>query len=369
MLRLIIVGLAVLLIPLAAMACSICGGSFATRSTLREKLLQSVVVVEGTLKNAKPNADDLGGTTEFHFGTALKSTALWKETKQVLLPKYYPTIGTTPARFLIFFEADENALRMVHGVESTVALIDYLQATTKFAKPGPLLLTHAFGYLEHTDATVAQEAFLEFALANDADIAAAKKQYDPKKLRAWIAAKETPIERIGVYAILLGLCGEPSIDAPTFQKWMIDERFSTQLSGLIAGLIQLDAQAGWTNLNKLMTDSQLPFTRRLSALLAMQFLQATSGKVHQADIVKVCGLLITDVEFADLIIDDLRRWAWWDHTEKILASYNTTSPKILKRTIVRYALQCPEKPAAVFIARIRATEPDLVKKVEDTLKP
>lgn len=359
----------VLLAAQVASACSICGGSFATRTTLREKLAQSVVVIEGTLKNAKPNADDLGGTTEFQFGTTLKTTDKWKDTKLVVLPKYYPTIGSTPTRYLIFFESTDDKLLMIHGVESTAALTGFLQASAKFAKPGPQLLAQVFTQLEHSDATVGSEAFLEFALANDADIAAAKKQYDPKKLRAWITAKDTPVERIGVYAILLGLCGDADTDAPAFRKWMTEERFSTQLSGLIAGWISLDAKAGWANLNSILSDAKLPFTQRLSALSALRFLQATAGPAHRADIVHACGQMVTDAEFADLIIDDLRRWAWWDHTEKILASYTTTSPKILKRTIIRYALQCPEKPAAIFIAKVRAAEPELVKKVEDTLKP
>jgi hypothetical protein len=369
MLRLIWVLVAICVTVQTCLACSICGGSFATRTTLREKLAQSVVVVEGTLKNAKPNTDDTGGTTEFHFGTTLKTTEKWKDTRLVVLPKYYPTIGSTPARYLIFFEVTDDKLLMIHGVESTAALTEFLQVSAKLAKTGPQLLAQAFTQLEHPDALVASEAFLEFALASDADIAAAKKQYDPKKLRAWINAKDTPIERIGVYAILLGLCGDATTDAPAFKKWMTEERFGTQLSGLIAGMIQLDAKAGWANLNVILSDTKLPFTQRLSALLALRFLQATVGPVHRADIVKACGQMVTDAEFADLVIDDLRRWAWWDHTEKILASYNATSPKILKRTIVRYALQCPEKPAAVFIAKVRATEPDLVKKVEDTLKP
>jgi hypothetical protein len=359
----------VLLSAGVASACSICGGSFSTRTTLREKFSQAAVVVEGTLKNAKPNADDLGGTTEFHFGTVLKTTDKFKDTKLVVLPKYYPTIGSTPTKYLIFFDVSDAKLLMVHGVESTPAVLEYLQATTKFPKPGPPLLAHAFTQLEHTDTGVAGEAFLEFALANDADIAAAKKHYDPKKLLAWMNAKETPVERIGVYAILLGLCGDPTADAPAFRKWMTEERFSTQLSGLIAGWILLDAKAGWANLNAILADNALPFATRLSALMALRFLQATAGTTHRAEIVQTCGMLLKDIEFTDVIIDDLRRWAWWDHTETVLAVYTMKTSKTMKRTLIRYALQCPDKTASEFITKVRSAEPELVKKVEDTLKP
>jgi hypothetical protein len=350
-----------------ASACSICGGSFSTRTTLREKFAQSVVVVEGTLKNGKPNADDLGGTTEFHFGTVLKTSDAWKDTKLVVLPKYYPTIGTTPTPYLIFFEVADNKLLMMHGVESTTALVEYLKTITKYSKPDKLLPA-AFTNLEAAEAGVAGEAFLEFALANDADIAAARKLYDPKKLRAWMNAKETPVERIGVYAILLGLCGDAATDAVAFRKWMAEERFATQLSGLLAGLVQLEAKVGWKELNSILVDAKQPFTTRLSALLALRFLQATAGVTHREAIVQSCGALVTDAEFADVIIDDLRRWAWWDHTATVLGSYAVKAPKTLKRTIVRYALQCPDMGAVAFITKLRQTEPELVKKVEEALR-
>jgi len=68
------------------------------------------------------------------------------------------------------------------------------------------------------------------------------------------------------------------------------------------------------------------------------------------------------------LIDDLRRWGWWDCTTEVLSAYAKAKSKLAKSTILRYALSSPNAECATFIAATRKTEPDLVAKAEALLK-
>ena len=68
--------------------------------------------------------------------------------------------------------------------------------------------------------------------------------------------------------------------------------------------------------------------------------------------------------------DDLRRWGWWDLTPEVLKHFDspTHAAPIVRRGIVRYALQCPTEEAKRFVAAVRQKDPKLVEKVEESLK-
>jgi len=90
----------------------------------------------------------------------------------------------------------------------------------------------------------------------------------------------------------------------------------------------------------------------------------------RAEIVKCYRALVTKGDLADLAIDDLRRWQWWDLTADVLAQFDKPShaSKIVQKGIVRYALQAPGEEAKLFVAAARAKQPKVVADVEETLK-
>ena len=137
---------------------------------------------------------------------------------------------------------------------------------------------------------------------------------------------------------------------------------------MLAGAVLLDSASGWAEVRRLLHDAKKPFEQRLSALQAVRFLQATRGVEQRIPIMDCLAPLCADVDFADLVMDDLRRWAWWDHTEAIIAQYKATSPRGLKRSILRYALSSPDRPCAAFVATVRAGEPEVVAKAEASLR-
>ena len=60
----------------------------------------------------------------------------------------------------------------------------------------------------------------------------------------------------------------------------------------------------------------------------------------------------------------------WDLTAKVLAQYGrpTHDTPIVRRTIIRYALCCPQPEARQFIANLRRLDPELVRELEEGLE-
>src|SRR5437867_3629187 len=88
-----------------AIACSICGGDFRGRATLRQDATAARVVVFGKLTNPRPNPDPLvgGGTTDLKIERVLKGRDL-AVGATITLPRYFPGTAAGPTHALAFFD-------------------------------------------------------------------------------------------------------------------------------------------------------------------------------------------------------------------------------------------------------------------------
>ena len=365
------VAAAVLLIaawPVAA--CSVCGPGVLAKNTLREQLSQAKAAVVGTLKNPKPNPTGTGGTTEFHFAKTLKPAAILAKKDGFTLPHYFPVVGDTPADYLFFFDEASGEPIVTGGVPSSAAVVDYLTAAGKIdSKDTAARLAFYFKHLNSADTTVAADAFLEFAKAPDADILKAKGGFDADRLVKLLANPKTPDERLGVFAALLGLCGEARHTAvfADLLKEPLAERVRASLGGVLAGFVLLEPKGGWSAVRGVLGDDKRPFEQRLSALGTVRFLQATRPEA-KADVLAVCRGMLASSDFADLVIEDLRRWGWWDLSSDVFAAWGQPAGEVreVKKAIVRYALACPKADAATFLDSARKTDAKLVSQVEQS---
>lgn len=364
---------AALLFALPAPACSVCGGSWKTKTTLREWFHQSKAVVAGTLKNPKPDQSGVGGTTEFHFAKTLKSAAAVERVTSLVIPQYFPVIGDTPPDYLFFFDEVNGKPTMAYGVPSSAAVVDYLTAAAKLDPKDPApLLGFYFQHLGAADGTVAADAFTEFAKAPDADILTAKGKFDPDALAKLLTDPQTPDERLGLFAALLGVCGSEK-HAKVFTELLkepLADRVRDNLGGILSGYVLLSPRAGWEVIHHAAADRKAPFARKYAPLSAMRFLQAARPKESKEHILAVYGRLIADPDVADLVIEDLRRWGWWEKTADVLAAWDGPPGEVreVKKAIVRYALSCPQDGATAFLAEARKADPKLVEKVEQLYK-
>jgi len=330
-------------------------------------------VLHGQLKNPRfdPKTDD--GFTDLHVTTALKDDPA-RTGAVVVLRSYLPVVGNTPTEYIVFCGVGNGKLDPTGGVSATAAVLAYLKAAAKLDDTDVAArLGFAFKHLDSADATVAADAFFEFARASDADILKAAKVIDPVKVRKLITASETPAERIGVFAFLLGVSGGPAdaaFLAGLLKENPLPERTSGAFGGLLAGYILLAPKDGWAFTAGLLGDAKQSYSVRLSAISTVRFFQAARGNDCKPDVLKCCAALLPHGDLADQAVEDLRRWGYWDLTADILAQYAkaTHSAPIVRRGIVRYALCAPTDDAKRFVAAVRQTDPKLVAGVEELLE-
>ena len=357
----------------AAPACTFCRGPIRSQATLRMRYAAAKFVVQGTLKNPRFDPQTDRGSTDFHFTTVLKDDPYRKEQKKLTIPQYLPVIGDTPTDYLLFCDLVEGKLEPLPGLSCRPAVLEYLKAATTIDDADPARkLGFFFKHLDSADATVASDAFLEFARASDVEILKASAQLDPAKVRKLIADPNSPLERLGVFAFLLGVCGKQAdaeFLAGLLKQNPLSERTTAAFGGLLAGYVMLAPNEGWPLTATILADEKRGYSERLSALGTVRFFQATRANESKPHVLKCCAALLPVGDLADQSIEDLRRWGYWDLTKDVLSQFGkpTHAAPIVKRSIVRYALTCPNEETKTFLAAVRQTDPKLVRDVEEML--
>ena len=369
----ILIASGISLLPSRLLACSFCSGALLNRQTLREQYRDAKIVLLGVLKQPRLNPSGFGGTTEFHLTQTLKAAPGDRLPSVIVLPQYIPATSDSAGEFLIFATLTSGKFDLISGIPATPAMADYLRAAAAIPEQDRAQqLGFAFKNLDSTDPAVAADAFLLLGKASDKELVEARSAFDPEKVRRWLRDPQTPQERLGVLAMLLGLQGHPE-DAAVFAALLGEsprpERISSNLGGILAGYLLVNPRAGWRTIERLLADGTVPFNERLAAIGTLRFIQATRGDDVRPAILRSYRILIRQGELADLAIEDLRQWGWWELTPDVLALMSTMTkpPPILRRGVVRYALSCPRPDAKEYLARLRKSDPQLVSHVEELL--
>jgi hypothetical protein len=364
---------ALLIAPHPVGACSLCGGL--SQLTLRQEMNQAKMVLYGTLANPRASTDParLGGTTELHILRVLKDDPIRGGRTVVELGRYLPVLDPRdPPKFLVFCEVVGGRLDPYRGkAVRSQAVLDYLLGAQALkGKSRTETLLYYFRFLSNKDATISEDAYLEFARSTDQEIGDVARRLDSAQLRRLIADKDTPPSRLGLYAFLLGACGGPKdaellrslIDRPT-------DRTTGVLDGLLSGYISLRPAEGWDLVVRILSDRKRPFNERFAISRTLRLYHSWKPAESQKQVLRALAVMVADGDVADLAIEDLRQWKLWDLTDTILAQYGKASHNspIVKRTITRYALCCPLPQARRFVDELRRQDPATVRDVEEAL--
>ncbi|HEY3789798.1 MAG TPA: hypothetical protein VGL71_13130, partial [Urbifossiella sp.] len=339
--------------PAYAFACPFCSGPIRSQSTIRMRFASAKFVAHGILKNPRFDPQTDRGYTDFEFTAILKDDPARGNQKRLTIPQYLPVIGNTPPDYLLFCDVVDGKLDVLPGMSSRPALIDYLKTCSAIDDSDPAKkLGFFFKHLDSADPAVAADAFVEFARASEVEILKAAAQLDAGKIRKLIADPNSPIERLGVYSFLLGVCGTQA-DADylgaLLKESPMPERTSSAFGGLLAGYIMLAPKEGWPFAAAILAEEKRGYAVRLSALSTVRFFQATRIAECKPEVLRCCAALLPHGDLADQAVEDLRRWGYWDLTRDVLAQYGkpTHGAPLVKRSIVRYALTCPNEEAKV----------------------
>jgi len=248
-------------------------------------------------------------------------------------------------------------------------MADYLAEVARLPeRDASKRLLFYFARLDHADPDVSADAFLEFAKATDGEVAEVAARLDPVRLRRMFADPETAEDRLNLYAFLLGACGNRD-DIRTIRNHLDrpEPRFRSAVGGLCGAWIQLEPAAAWAWIGGKLADPEVSFSERLNLLATVRFFRAWKPETYKVEILKAMSGLILDGNMADLAIEDLRRWQWWDLTDSILEQHDrkTHAAPIVRKSIVRYALCCPRKNAVEFVKLFRQIDPTTAEEVQE----
>ena len=364
-------GLFVLLLGQSARPCTYCDPNFQRRQTLRQDARQAKLVLYGTLGN--PRLVGERGMTDLNVEHAIKDDAVRDGSKVITVARYVPVDPKNPPRYVVFCDFVNGKLDPYRGTPvKGPAVVEYLRGSLALDDADRVkLLLYFFKHLDSPDADVALDAFLEMAKANDREIGLIAPKLDPSKLRKLLADPQTPPERLGLFAFLLGACGTKE-DATLLATLLTrgDERTSAALSGLLGGYIELRPREGWDLAVRLLQDTKRPYGDRLAVLGTLRFYQTWKPAECRKELLRGLSVVLQQGDMADLAVEDLRRWGWWDLTKLVLAQYDKPShaAPLVRRSLVRYALCCPTPEAVAFVKQRRAREPDVFREVEEGLQ-
>lgn len=361
----------VLVIAPTVHACTYCDPSNQRLQTFRQESRTSKFVVVGTLANPRLVGDN--GFTDLNVEQVPKDDPALGKRKTLTLPRWVPVDAKKPPRVLVFFDVYEGKLDPFRAVTLRgTAVPDYLKAALALDDRDRVSsLLFYFRHLDSLDPDVAADAFLEFAKATDQEIGAVGPKLDPAKLRKLLADPKTPAERLGVLAFLLGACGAKN-DAATLTGLIDkpDERTATALSGLLGGLIEMRPEDGWKRIVAIVEDPKRSYQDKLAALGTVRFFHAYRPAENRKSILAAMTAVIARGDMADMAVEDLRRWQWWDLTKHILAQYGkpTHAAPLVKNAILRYALTCPDGDAAAFVKAVESADPATIREVRESLE-
>lgn len=384
--------------PAVAAACPFCS---AQGTTLSGEVAQADLIVLGTLKNAKRDADDpTRGTTELHIDKVVKPHDYLNGKKMLLLPRYVPADPAAGSdKYIVFCNVyPGNAENNVAAVASSLILgnaagyqldsyrgepaksdsklADYLAGAIKVRQQSVSeRLKYFFDYLDNPELIIASDAYLEFGNADYADVKNLAKSLNPKKLVAWLNDPNTPASRFGLYGLLLGHCGKKE-DAEVLRKMLDDptKSYSSGLDGVAAAYVLLDGDNGWKYVTDTVADEKKEFPVRYAGLKVLRFFWEYRPDVVEKDkILAAMKVLIKQADLADLPIEDLRKWEQWQLADAVVAAGKLETHQaipIVRRAVLRFALSAPGGNALAgdYVTKARQADPERVKMIEEMLK-
>jgi len=267
----------------------------------------------------------------------------------------------------------------------------YLRSLPRQELPVPERLKWFVTHLESSDPTIAGDAWAEFGIATYEDVKGCRKLYSPDRLRSWIADPGISSERLGLYGLMLGLCGEPA-DAEFLHSHLVSSdtgKFRFGAEGLLAGYLLLTGESGLAATEQQFLQARSSTESRHALLQTLDFFHTYEPElIPRARICLSARKLLRDPVLAEMTIMSLSRWQDWESIgileqlfhESLQSEDDNSEP--LQRCILQFAQHCsragfagmgPELPqvdrvtaecsgrAERFLRRVSTDRPDLLQ--------
>ena len=149
----------------AAPACKIIVDS--QKNTIRKEMAEAQAVLFGQLEKARKIGDQ--GETDVVILDILKTHPLLKDRKVLTLPRFIANPDPKkPHTFMLFADVHKNKLEFYKGFAADQHCVNYVRDISNLDPKKPVETLRFYSdYLEHSNATIAEDAYLELARASD----------------------------------------------------------------------------------------------------------------------------------------------------------------------------------------------------------
>ncbi len=363
-----------------AWSCPFCS---APSLTLSEQLAgsQAAVLVQWSSgKEADKEAGFVGSTTYEIVEIVRDESKSLKKGDPLTLERY--RVAKSGELFLLFGSVNQGLVEWSSPLEVTEASFQYVSRAPSKESPIVERLAYYMKYLQNPDEFIANDAYAEFANAPYDDIVLLSGQMPREKLREWLSDPDVSPTRIGLYGLMLGLCGKPE-DVEFLQKKVVEktDSFRLGIDGVMGGYLLLAGPAGLKVIEETkLANLDTPFSETFAAMQALRFMwQYSKGKIPQDELRAAMRSLLKRPNLADLVIVDLARWNDWSIMDQLMELYDNESYQVpsVKRAIVRFMLIAEKDPnasaepvpehvtkAKANLAVLREKDPKTVKAAE-----
>ena len=364
---------------LSSQACEFCNGE--REKPLVTQFEDAEFVLVGHFENARRLADGVApGESDFKIERVYKDHPMLKGRTELTLPRYVPNSKT---KFIIFGDVFMGKIDAYKGtaIVNDGEMLKYIDGMVKLKnKSKGEKLRYAFDFLTSPETDVSVDAYREFARSDYNDYKEMAKSLPADKIAGWLKDPKTPAYRYSLYASLLGHCGKA--EHGELLRSMMDEVFSdktkgTGMHGLLVGYVMIEPEKGWNYVKELVKDKDKYYLARYTGLQTMKFLYDTRPDLRnknaedaRKEIVQgVLGALTLN-DMADLAIEDLRRWKQWGCCNQVLDLWGKEgfNDNPMRKSILRYALQCDTDRARAFCKMVEQRDPMWYSDIKELLE-
>jgi hypothetical protein len=317
-----ITAVAFLMTTAAASAARCCPFCSAPSLTLAEQMAQADAAVLVQWVGGKKATDKTAGETVYEIRQIVRNHK--NELKlegRVTLPRYRESkVGD----LFLLVGSKGTTIEWASPLEVTETSFNYVAQAPSPEVPTTKRLAYYVKFLEYPDQMISNDAYGEFANAPYADITQLADSLPREKVRGWITNKDTPATRMGLYGLLVGLCGNQD-DAKILEKKILEktEDFRLGIDGLMSGYLLLTGDKGLSVLDEhKLKNRDVPFSETYAAMQALRFMwKSSEGRIEKSRLRASMRILLDRPELADLVIADLARWKDWEIQDRLMELY------------------------------------------------
>lgn len=357
----------------SAVSCPFCE---APSLTLSEQLNQADVSLLVQWVEAKPADKDKGfaGSTTYEIVEVVQNVGdVYHPGGRVQLDRER---AARPGDLFILLGTKGTNVEWASPLAVSEASYQYIKQAPTQETPLSERLKYFVKFLEYPDAMVAGDAYGEFANAPYKDIVPIKDKFPRDDLRKWLTDPNTPKTRLGLYGLMLGLCGNEE-DAQLLREIIEQptQDYRLGIDGIMAGYLLIKGEEGLPLIEDgKLRNTDAAFSETYAGMQALRFLWTYAPERVPADRLRAAMRILLDrPDLADLVITDLARWEDWSVVDRLMQMYTEKDYSIpsIKRNIVRYFLVAervkgenegdapPESAvkAKEYLAKIKETDP------------